>query len=117
MIPLLGRNTAVLPPTTGIPYWYFYRQPGHLCGQRLDRLDPGGRQWEVLGPERAIGCVYWFGAEVPETGVIRQDDGVVGLPIGDPDGAASHRLLSLAEVMADSGRSEEHTSDLQSLIR
>ena len=46
MAPLLGPDTAVLPPTTGIPYWYFHGQPGPFAGRRLERLDPRGRQWD-----------------------------------------------------------------------
>ena len=103
MAPLLGPDTAVLPPTTGIPYWYFHGQPGPFAERRLERLDPGGRQWDVLRPERAIGCVYWVGTEVPEPGVIRQDEGMAGLPLGEPDGSQSPRVLRLAEAMAAGG--------------
>lgn len=103
MKPLLGRDTAVIPPTTGIPYWYFYGQPGPHENLRLERLDPGGRQWDMLGPERAIGCVFWTGAEVIEPGIVRQDGGASGYPIGEPDGSESERIVRLSRAMYEGG--------------
>lgn len=103
MQPLLGPDTAVIPPTTGIPYWYFYGQPGPHENLRLERLDPGGRQWEMLRPERAIGCVFWTGAEVVEPGVVRQDGAASGYPIGEPDGSESERIVRLSRAMYDGG--------------
>ena len=94
MRPLLGDHTAVLPPTTGIPYWYFHGLEGPYAGRRLDRLDPGGAQWETLDPARVIGCVYWVGTESPAPGVARQDGGGASLPIGEPDGSRSERLIA-----------------------
>jgi hypothetical protein len=41
----------------GIPWWYFYREPGLLDGHHLESVDPGAAQWNAIGPERAIGCV------------------------------------------------------------
>lgn len=101
--PLLGDHTAVVPPTTGIPYWYFHGHPGPHRDRRLERLDPGGRQWAVLGPERAIGCVFWTGAEVVEPGVIRQDGAASGYPIGEPDGSESERIVRLSRAMYEGG--------------
>lgn len=116
MKPLLGPHTAVLPPTTGIPYWYFHGLPAPFGGRRLERLDPGGRQWDVLGPERALGCVYWVGAEVPEPGVVRQDGGIAGLPIGEPDGSSSPRVQRLAEAMAAGGLRAPVRGDIRAEI-
>lgn len=100
--PLLGPGTAVVPPTTGIPYWYFHGLPGPHAGRRLGRLDPGGRQWEVLGPERAIGCAFWVGTDSLGPGAVRQE-GAATFPIGEPDGTRSPRLLRLHEAMTAAG--------------
>jgi len=99
---LLGPDTAVLPPTTGIPFWYFHRQPG-FDGRRLPRLDPGGRQWQAIGPERAIGCVYLVATEVTGPGVIHHDGLTPRFPLGEPDGSRSERVLALSGVMQRSG--------------
>jgi 2-dehydropantoate 2-reductase len=100
---LLGPETAVVPPTTGIPYWYFHGLPGPHCGRRLDWLDPGGRQWAVLGPERAIGCAYWVGVDSVGPGTVRQEGTDASFPIGEPSGAHSDRTLRLHCAMTDAG--------------
>jgi 2-dehydropantoate 2-reductase len=116
MQPLLGERTAVLPPTTGIPYWYFEGLDGPHAGRRLERLDPGGRQWQALDPVRVIGCVYWLGAESPAPGVVHQDGGAARLPIGEPDGTRSERVLRLAEAMKQAGLHAPVRADIRGEI-
>jgi 2-dehydropantoate 2-reductase len=116
MRPLLGPETAVLPPTTGIPYWYFHGLEGPHAGRRVERLDPGGRQWQALDPARAIGCVYWLGAESPAPGVAHQDGGIASLPIGEPDGTRSERVLRLAEAMKQGGMYAPVRADIRGEI-
>jgi 2-dehydropantoate 2-reductase len=116
MRPLLGDHTAVLPPTTGIPYWYFDRLPGPYAGKRLERLDPGGCQWEALDPARVIGCVYWVGTDSPAPGVARQDGGGASLPIGEPDGSRSERLVRLAGIMKQGGLHAPMRNDIRGEI-
>lgn len=99
----MGADTAIIPPTTGIPYWYFYGVPGRWAEHRLSRLDPGNVLWDGLGPERALGCAFWAGAEVIEPGVIRQDGALSGYPLGDPNGTRSERVTSLSELMSRGG--------------
>ncbi len=113
--PLLGRETAVVPPTTGIPYWYFHGLPGPNAGRRLPLLDPGGRQWAVLGPERAIGCAFWVGTDTLGPGAVRQK-GTASFPIGEPDGTRSPRLLRLHEAMAAAGLSAPLREDIRGEI-
>jgi len=113
---LLGPHTAVVPPTTGIPYWYFHGLPGPHRGQRLERLDPGGEQWRVLGPERALGCVYWMASEVVEPGVVHHDGKLLRFPIGEPDGSTSPRLQRLADAMNAAGLNAPIVSDIRAWI-
>jgi 2-dehydropantoate 2-reductase len=114
--PLLGPHTTVVPPTTGIPYWYFHGQPGPLAGRRIDRLDPGGEQWRTLGPERAIGCVYWVATEVVAPGVVHHDGKLLRFPIGEPDGRDSPRLRQLADAMNAAGLNAQPVSDIRAWI-
>ena len=100
---LIGPDTTIIPPTTGIPYWYFFGLDGPWCNRRLTELDPNDLQWNMLGPERALGCAFWTGAEVIEPGVIRQDGARSGYPIGEPDGSASARVTALSEIMSEGG--------------
>ena len=116
MQPLLGPETAVIPPTTGIPWWYFHGLEGPHQNRRLERLDPGGRQWSLIGPERAIGCAFWTAAEVAEPGVIHQDGLRSSYPIGEPDGSESPRLLRLVEAMTAGGLHAPVQTDIRGQI-
>lgn len=102
MQPLLGPDTAVVTAVNGIPYWYFYRHGGDFAGTKLDSVDPGGKQWNVLGPERAIGCVLYPAAEIVEPGVIRHVYGKK-FPIGEPSGERTERIVKLHEIMMAAG--------------
>ena len=110
---LIGPQTTVVPPTTGIPFWYFHGQNGPFANRRLDALDPGGRQWDVLGAERALGCVYWVATEVETPGVIRHDGAGASFPIGEPDGTISPRLERLAGAMREGGLQAPTTDNIR----
>jgi len=62
--PLLGPSTSVLTAMNGIPWWYFYANGGPFEGHHLQSVDPAGRQWQFIGPQRAIGCVVEPACEV-----------------------------------------------------
>jgi 2-dehydropantoate 2-reductase len=102
MQPLLGPQTAVVMAVNGLPWWYFYRLEGPWRDRRLESVDPAGKQWQGIGPERAIGCVVYAAAEVSEPGVIRH---VAGdrFSLGEPDGSRSQRIRSLAQALSAAG--------------
>ncbi|MEX2008787.1 MAG: 2-dehydropantoate 2-reductase [Dongiaceae bacterium] len=102
MRPLLGPDTAVVTATNGIPYWYFHRHGGAWDGHRLESVDPGGRQWDGLGPERAIGCIVYPATEVVEPGVVQHVYGDK-FPLGEPSGEATPRARALGEAFAAGG--------------
>ena len=102
MEPLLGNDTGVVTAVNGIPYWYFYKHGGSYEGSTLESIDPGGKQWNVLRPERAIGCVVYPATEVVEPGVIKHVYGDK-FPIGEPSGESSARVERLAELMTAAG--------------
>ena len=102
MQPLLGPDTAVVTAVNGIPWWYFYKHGGPLDGRQLQSVDPGGRQWHGLGPERAIGCVVWQAADIVEPGVVQHTYGT-RMPIGEPDGSRSERSQALSKALVAAG--------------
>ncbi|MEX3933875.1 2-dehydropantoate 2-reductase [Paraburkholderia phymatum] len=102
MQPLLGKHTAIVTGTNGIPYWYFYKHGGRFEGTRLASIDPDGSQWAKLGPERAIGCVLYPAAEIVEPGVIKHVYGKK-FPIGEPDGERTTRIQQFHDVMQAAG--------------
>ena len=113
---LLGPDTSVVPPTTGIPYWYFHGLPGPHGHRPIDALDPGGTQWRTLTPERAIGCVYWVATEVVEPGLIHHDGKLLRFPIGEPDGRTTPRLRALADAMQEAGLNPQVVPDIRAWI-
>lgn len=102
MQPLLGPATAVVMAVNGIPWWYFHGVDGPLRDRRVDSVDPGGCQWDGIGPERAIGCVVYPAAEVVEPGVIRHHEGD-RFTLGEPSGERSERVVRLSQAMIAAG--------------
>lgn len=102
MVPLLGPETAVVTAQNGIPWWYCHKLKGPLEDQLLESADPGGRIWNVLGPERAIGCVVYPSCEIVEPGVIKHIQGKRFM-LGEPDGSKSERVLALSEALMAAG--------------
>ena len=90
--PLLDRHTAILTAMNGIPWWYFYKAGKTFDGHHLESVDPGGTQWNQIGPERAIGCVVEPACEVIAPGVIEHQK-YNRFTIGEPDG--SHGAIPL----------------------
>ena len=102
MQPLLGPRTRIVTAVNGIPYWYFYRHGGAYEGSMLETIDPGGRQWCELGPERAIGCIVYPATEIEAPGVIRHVYGNQ-FPIGEPSGEITDDARNLSALLTDAG--------------
>lgn len=100
--PLLGPNTSIVTGVNGIPWWYFYKLKGPYENHKLESVDPGGRFWNAVGPERAIGFVVYPAAEIAEPGVIRHIEGD-RFTMGEPDGSASERTVALSTALLDAG--------------
>ena len=99
---LLGPETAVVTAQNGIPWWYFYRHGGPFEGCHLDSVDPSGRIWQALGPERAIGCVVYPSCEIVEPGVVRHLHGRRFM-LGEPDGERTARCAALSRALTTAG--------------
>jgi 2-dehydropantoate 2-reductase len=97
--PLLQRDTMVAFVMNGIPWWYFHRHGGALDGRRLLHLDPDEALWRAVGPERAIGGIFWPACSTPAPGVVRLLTGAGrGTVFGEPDGSTSPRITALADA-------------------
>ncbi|MCJ9751519.1 2-dehydropantoate 2-reductase [Neorhizobium sp. BETTINA12A] len=100
---LLKEGTRIIMILNGIPWWYFHRdaESGH-AERQLSELDPEGKLWRLVGPERVIGCVAYQGAEVIEPGTIRLNgDGRFFL--GEPSGELSQDLQSISALLGRAG--------------
>jgi 2-dehydropantoate 2-reductase len=108
IVPLLGPKTAVVTAQNGVPWWYFHGLSPEVphAGRRLETVDPGGRIWETIGPERVIGCVVYPACEIAAPGVIRHDDDENRFSLGEPDPSRkgrSDRAATLAKALIDAG--------------
>ncbi|WP_407180995.1 2-dehydropantoate 2-reductase [Bradyrhizobium sp. STM 3562] len=102
MQPLLGQRTRIVTAVNGIPYWYFYKHGGRHEGSTLESIDPGGRQWRELGPQRAIGCVVYPATEIEAPGVIRHVYGN-NFPLGEPSGDITPDIKGLSDLFTAAG--------------
>ena len=102
MQPLLGPHTRIVTAVNGIPYWYFYKHGGPHEGSTLESIDPGGRQWRELTPQRAIGCIVYPATEIEAPGVIRH---VYGdrFPLGEPSGETHRRCRAAVRLFTAAG--------------
>jgi 2-dehydropantoate 2-reductase len=113
--PLLGPGTTVVTAQNGVPWWYFHGLAGPYQDKRLESVDPGGRIWRGIGPERAIGCVVYPATEVDEPGTIRHVEGD-RFPLGEPSGEKSERVLALSKVLVAAGLKAPVRADIRSDI-
>jgi 2-dehydropantoate 2-reductase len=100
--PLLGPKTAVVTAQNGMPWWYFYKHGGAHEGRRTDAVDPGGKIWDAIGPERAIGCVVYIASEIEAPGVVKHVEGD-RLPLGEASGEKTERVQEFARVLVSAG--------------
>ena len=102
LMPLIGKDTAILFAQNGIPWWYFHGIGGPLEGTRLESVDPCGVVWNRIGPERALGCVVWQAAEIEAPGVIAHHYGD-RMPLGEPTGEKTDRVQLLSRLLTNAG--------------
>lgn len=102
MRPLLGPDTAVVTAQNGVPWWYFYGFEGQYANLRLESVDPGDRQWNAIGPERAIGCTVYPATELVEPGVIKHIYGDK-FGLGEPNRQETERVRRLSQLFEQGG--------------
>ena len=115
MKPLLNDETAVVTCQNGVPWWYFHALEGPFEGRRIQAVDPAGRQWREIGPDRAIGCVVYPATEISEPGVVRHVYGDK-FALGEPDGTLSDRCRRLSEAIEAGGFRAPVLADIRSEI-
>jgi 2-dehydropantoate 2-reductase len=89
----------------GIPLWYFAGSKASTptCGSlRVQSVDPDGRQWNVLGPARAVGCTVYPATEVVAPGVINHIDGD-RFGLGEPRRGETERIRRLTQAFEAGG--------------
>ena len=96
---MFHENTSVISAYNGIPWWYFFGTEGQFKNYRIKCIDPENIQWNVITPERIIGCVVYPATEIIEPGVIKHIEGN-RFSLGEPSGLQSERILRISKAMA-----------------
>jgi 2-dehydropantoate 2-reductase len=113
--PLLKPETAVASIVNGIPWWYSHGLSPAWKQPWLDSVDPKGKIWDAIGPERAIGCVTNIASSIEKPGHIH-----VGFEswyrFGEPAAATSARLEKLVSAMVHSGIEAEAKTDIRAEV-
>jgi len=86
---------------------------GKYEGSHIDAVDRDNRQWNLIGPERAIGCSVYPAAEITEPGVIKHIYGDK-FALGEPDGSNSERIQNISKVMEKAGLRAPVLDDIRS---
>ena len=115
MAPLLGPKTAVVMAVNGVPWWYFHGIDGPLRDRRLISVDPDGKQWKLIGPERVIGCVIYPAADIVAPGQIRHLEHD-RLSLGEPGGTKSDRAKALSQALIAAGFKAPVKADIRTEI-
>lgn len=113
---LMKDGTRVINILNGIPWWYFHRDcESGFAERQLPELDPDGRLWSKIGPQRVIGCVAYQGAEVVEPGTTKlSGDGRFFL--GEPSGEMSVDLENISALLQSCGFSISPTPRIRDEI-
>ena len=95
---MFDENTSVISSYNGIPWWYFFGAEGQFKNYRIKCIDPENIQWNVITPERIIGCVVYPATEIIEPGVIKHIEGN-RFSLGEPNGAQTERISRISKAM------------------
>src|SRR5215472_17324113 len=115
LTPLIGPQTALLPPINGIPWWYFDGQDGPLGGRPIAAVDPDGALLAALPARSVIGAVVYMGIARIAPGVIRWTSGNKFV-LGEPSGVPGERTERAAEVLRQSGFDVTIADDIRAEI-
>jgi 2-dehydropantoate 2-reductase len=112
---VLGPQSTVVSTQNGVPWWFFQRIGAPGEGIHLERVDPGGVIAAAIEPQRVIGSIVYFSAEIVEPGVILHNEGN-RISMGEPNGTRSERCRAIAAALVASGLRCPVTSHIRNEI-
>lgn len=112
MQPLLGPDTTVVTAMNGVPWWYFYKLAGAHEDYQIKAVDPDGKQWNGIGPQRTIGCITYVASEVTAPGEI-ESGGQMRYYIGEPDNSESGRAKRFQAMVDKTAIDAQLRTDLR----
>ena len=102
IVKMFKKNTSVITAYNGMPWWYFFNYGGRLNNYQIQCLDKDSFQWNLITPERIIGCVVYPATEIIEPGIIKHMEGN-RFSLGEPDGTKSDRVLAMSKTLVSAG--------------
>ena len=102
IVKMFKKNTSVITAYNGMPWWYFFNYGGRLNNYQIQCLDKDSVQWNLITPERIIGCVVYPATEIIEPGIIKHMEGN-RFSLGEPDGTKSDRVLAMSKTLVSAG--------------
>ena len=112
---MFKENTAVITAYNGIPWWYFFNIEGPFKNYRIKCIDPNNIQWNIITPERIIGCVVYPATEIIEPGVIKHIEGN-RFSLGEPEGKQTERIFKISKALVKAGIKAPIRSNLREEI-
>ena len=112
---LFGPDTVLVTLQNGIPWWYFQKLRGGFADRVVETVDPGGRLFNAIDPNRIIGCIGYPAATIAEPGVIRHIEGNK-FPVGELDGCDSERVRMVSGLFEQAGFKSRVLDDIRSEI-
>ena len=102
IVKMFKKTTSVITAYNGMPWWYFFNYGGSLNNYQIQCLDKDSVQWNLITPERIIGCVVYPATEIIEPGIIKHMEGN-RFSLGEPDGTKSDRVLAMSKTLVSAG--------------
>jgi len=109
---LMDDETTLITAMNGIPYWYFYGVDSPWRDRVIQSVDPDGRLWRTLRPERLIGSVLYPWAEIVAPGVV-EAAASNRFVLGEPDQSTSTRIRKLSGIMQAGHLDAPITTDIR----
>ncbi len=102
IVEMFHEDTSVITAYNGIPWWYFFNIDGQYNNYRIKCIDPNNIQWNLITPERIIGCVVYPATEIIRPGVIKHMEGN-RFSLGEPSGVHSERISRISKALISAG--------------
>lgn len=96
LLPFIGEGTALIPPCTKLPFWWFYDLPSeHKAPYNNTEIDPIVSKYFIR--ENIIGMTMWLSAVIDKPGHVTVKHIQRGYPLGE----ISPRFKSKADLLRE----------------
>ncbi len=108
--PMKSDGTVFLSTQNGLPWWYSHGLRGD--DRPIQAVDPDGGIAHHIPPDAVIGSIVYFSCSKAGPGRVLHSSGSK-LPLGEPAGGRSERVLELAAALRSAGIKAPVRSDIR----